>query len=113
MSRTTRVRVLPAKGPLKRNTCWARNGGPGATRTRDLLLRSAGHLASRRQPALVLPEIRASIARWRSLGLAGIVIKIVINTTASAVGPEFGKDLLHESRYLPLDRPRGDAAKLQ
>jgi hypothetical protein len=39
--------------------------GPGATRTRDLLLRSAGHHASLRQQALILPENRLLIARWR------------------------------------------------
>ncbi len=39
--------------------------GPGATRTRDLLLRSAGLIANHRQPALILPEIRAFTAGWR------------------------------------------------
>ena len=51
---------------------------PYPTRTRDLLLRSAGHPASRRQPAPLLPHDVASDARWRWWAIAGIVIRIVI-----------------------------------
>jgi hypothetical protein len=39
--------------------------GPGATRTRDLLLRSAGPTASRRRRALILPHDRGVIASQR------------------------------------------------
>ena len=53
--------------------------GPGATRTRDLLLRSAGPSASHRQPALIYPVGRGRSAECRSPSLTGIVIKSVIN----------------------------------
>ena len=39
--------------------------GPGATRTRDLLLRSAGPTASHRHPALIHPAGKGMGAEWR------------------------------------------------
>jgi hypothetical protein len=39
--------------------------GPGAIRTRDLLLRSAGPIANHRQPSMRNSELGASLAYWR------------------------------------------------
>jgi hypothetical protein len=49
------------RAPIPDGGVRSSESGPGATRTRDLLLRSAGPVASRRQPALILPEIRVLI----------------------------------------------------
>jgi hypothetical protein len=58
--------------------------GPGASRTRDLLLRSAGPTASRRQLAPILPAEKGRTADWRSSSPAGIVIKSVIRRSQPA-----------------------------
>jgi hypothetical protein len=61
--------------------------GPGATRTRDLLLRSAGPTASHSQGALILPRKGTLDADRRSLALAGydtrIVTRLRLGMTAS------------------------------
>src|ERR687890_320846 len=69
-------RKTPPRPKSKRGRGF--QSGPGATRTRDLLLRSAGPTASRRQRALILPGATVRAADQRSPATGGIVIKNVI-----------------------------------
>jgi len=66
------------KTPLTCNLQWGKmfRRGPGVTRTRDLLLRSAGPIASRRQPAMNCRDLGFRSDDQRRLALVGIVTRI-------------------------------------
>ena len=72
---TAAANETPLQPKSKRGMAF--RSGPGATRTRDLLLRSAGLTASHRQQALILPRKRSLDADRRSLALVGYDTMIV------------------------------------